>query len=487
MVVRDPFVHAGPIQPGVQQSEYRSYEDVRREVVGDPANGKLGMQDDCWTGIAPDLFGSSGSYLRDVGGDIYLDFCGFFGTAPLAFDHPALRSEAFKEQLFHAAMYRISLSDFWPVDMAEFVKAFRRVAGRDYLSWFFVVEGGGLAIENALKSAFDWKVRKNIAKGLIKGDATEEKRPLGTRVISFESAFHGRTGYTMSMTHTADPKKYKYFPKFDWFRVEPPVEEFDNSGQVNNAEQVKRDQARAIAEIKEILQKHPNDVGAILIEPMQAEGGDRHVAASFFIELRRLCDENDIILIYDEVQVGFGSSGRMWMHEYFGEKARPDVIAFAKKAQVAGIMASYKRFAEVEVNVFGTMPDAGSRLNSTWGGNPADMVRCTAILKAIEKERLLDNAMARGGEILDGLRGLCRQYPELICNPRGRGVLLAFDLKNPTQRPALHDEAMWKDEKLLSLTCGTKSIRFRPHLDTTRTEAQEAIEKLGRALSRIRS
>jgi len=479
---------------GKRRSGYADFAQVHAEVTGKiggkrgPADGLLGLQDDCWTRIAPDLARSRGSYLAALGEEApYLDCCGFFGTGPLAFDHPSLTGDEYRERLYQAARYRISLSDFWPEEMAHFVRAFREVVGEPYyLPWLFLVEGGALACENALKAAFDWKVRTNIRKGLIHGDVSEERRPLGTRVISFERAFHGRSGYTLSLTHTRS-EKYKFFPKFDWFRIDPPFERYDNEHNVINAEEVRGQQERAITGIKRILRQYPDDVAAIIVEPMQAEGGDRYLPVSFFHELRALCDENDMILIYDEIQVGFGSAGRMWMHEYFGEKARPDIVTFAKKGQLAGILASYERFQTVD-SVFGSASESLSRINSTWGGNPADVVRSTAILQAIHNQRidgrtLLEHVRYAGDELLHRLQDLCRRYPTLIENPRGCGLLAAFDVRDPAWRGPLWEE-IWK-ERLLSLVCGTQGIRFRPHLDMTIEEVEDATARLDRALQRF--
>ena len=294
-----------------------SKDEIHKLIVGDPKRGVAGLQDDWWTRIAPDLLGSHGSYLRDVSGEEYLDLAGFFATAPVRFDHPRLRSEEFKEELWRAGFVRPSLSDFWTEELALFVKTFREIAVPSYMHHLFFIEGGALAVENALKAAFDWKVRRNMAKGVLKCDPVEERRPLGTRVISFENAFHGRSGYTLTLTHTADPRKYKYFPKFDWFRVTPPYLKFDPEG---NAEIV-GDIDKSLADIKDILDCYGDDIAAIVIEPIQAEGGDFHIPTEFFKDLRKLADQYEVLLIYDEVQAGMGTTGKMWAHQHFGPEA----------------------------------------------------------------------------------------------------------------------------------------------------------------------
>ena len=348
---------------------------------------------------------------------------------------------------------------------------------------FFFIDGGSLAVENALKAAFDWKVRLNLKKGKINSDPQEELRPLGTKVLHFDRAFHGRSGYTLSLTHTHDPNKYKYFPKFDWFRLSPPVLRFDVSGQISNEEEVKQQPENAVTNIQKILTESADDIAAILIEPIQCEGGDRYIPVEFFIQLRQLADEHDIILIYDEVQTGFGTTGKMWGHEHFGDNARPDIISFAKKSQIGGIMANYEKFSKTEVNVFGNSDACKSRINSTWGGNPVDMIRCTQFMKIIQEDNLIENARKIGDYMLESVQELCREFNTLIENPRGKGVLLGFDAKNPQKQSEIW--SAFRDEQLLCLTCGSQTLRFRPHLDLTIEEVDDGMIKMKQALRKL--
>jgi len=461
--------------------------DIKERVFGaiaaDPRAGRSGLQNDWWTGIIPDVTKSHGSYLYDAAsGREYLDFKAFFSTSPIAYDHPKLWDKASMKRLAVAAVHKPSLSDVWTEFMADFVDAFRRVAVPDFMGHMFFVSGGGLAVENALKAAFDWKVRLNMHKGIIKSDPVEEKRPLGTRVIGLESCFHGRTGYTMSLTHTADPRKYKYFPKLDWFRITNPVLRFPVTEEV--LEEVKRKEEKALDEIKAILKEHPNDIAAILAEPVQAEGGDNHFRAEFFQALRQIAEENDILLIYDEVQTGLGTTGKMWGFEHFGDAGKPDLLAFGKKTQVCGILASHEKMGRVENNVFSNNSEGKSRLNSTWGGNQVDMVRATLILEAIEEGKLVENAARVGGILLDGLRGLSETFPGLMSNVRGKGCMLAFDAPSPEMQGKIWQA--FKDNGLLSLTCGKMSVRFRPHLDVAEEEVKTSLDIMTRALNTLK-
>lgn len=459
-------------------------DQIRTTIIGNPSKGIAGMQDDWWTSIAPDLWNSHNSYLRDLNGNEYLDFSGFFSTSVVRFDHPKIRDKNFLDQLARAAIYRPSLADFWTQDMAEFVDTFRRVAVPEYMQHLFFIDGGSLAVENAMKAAFDWKVRLNMRKGLIKNDPVEEKQPLGSKILMFERAFHGRSGYTLSMTHTIDPRKYKYFPKFDWFRVNPPVYFFDNNGNITNSTEVIEQQKNAINEIKSILKQHADDIAAFIIEPIQCEGGDRHIPIEFFKELRTLTEENDILLIYDEVQTGLGTTGAMWGHQHFGEDARPDILAFSKKAQVGGVMANYEKMSVIKENSFNNEFESKSRLNSTWGGNPVDMVRCKVLCEIMDEEDLLSNVKELGQYLLGQVQQLCQEFSDIIENPRGRGFLFAFDAKTPELKGKIWQA--FYDENFLGLTCGSKTLRFRPHLDLTRDEADEAVKRIRAGLGKVK-
>ena len=319
---------------------------------------------------------SHGSYMHDSkSGKEYLDFFSFFASMPLGFNHPKISNDDFVKEIGEVALHKISNSDFYTTTMAEFVKTMAEVAMPKEMKKMFFVSGGGLAVENALKTAFDWKVRKNFAKGI-----KEEK---GSKIIHYKQAFHGRTGYTLSLTNTADPRKYMYFPLFDWPRVENPKAIFPLEGE--NLEKTIEAEKRSIAQIVEACEKYGDDIAGLIIEPIQGEGGDNHFRKEYMEELRRLADKYEFLLIYDEGQSGGGITGKMWAYEHYG--VTPDIICFGKKFQICGIMVN-DRVREVEKNCF----DESSRINSTWGGNIVDMKRITRYLEIISDENLVENA-----------------------------------------------------------------------------------------------
>ena len=413
-----------------------------------------------------DLKMSHGSWLVDArDGKPYLDLFSMFASMPVGYNHPTLLEN--RERIAAAALNKITNSDIYSTQMAEFVDTVGRIAQPDYLPYSFYVEGGALGVENALKTAFDWKVRKNLAAG--KGEK-------GSKIIHFTECFHGRTGYTMSLTDSPDPRKTLYFPQFDWPRIANPKLHFPITDE--SMEQVLKAEETAISQIKSAVAENPDEIAALIIEPIQGEGGDNHFRGEFFQELRALADEYEFMFIYDEVQTGVGITGKMWAHQLFNPSTRPDIISFGKKMQICGIFAG-KRIDEVENNVF----HESSRLNSTWGGNLVDMVRISLYLEIIAAEDLVNQAATNGDYLLAKLHDIQTDFDGVVHNVRGRGLFAAFDLLDGSTRDTLADLII--AEGAMILGSGKKSIRFRPHLNITREEIDLADEIIRRALARL--
>ncbi len=431
----------------------RVEETVKRHLIGD------GFP------IVFDLERSHGSWIVDArNGDEYLDLYTFFASLPLGFRHPVFDVHENRERLASVAELKPANSDAHTCELAHFVRTFSEHALPADFRHLFFVEGGALAVENALKAAFDWKVHKNLAAG---------RGEIGGKILHFREAFHGRSGYTMSLTNT-DPVKIAHFPKFDWPRIGNPALRFP----IDDAEldRVAAAEREAVAEAEAAFAAHRHDIAGIIIEPIQGEGGDNHFRREFFLELRRLADENDALLIFDEVQTGFGGTGRMWAWEHFD--VAPDLLSFGKKAQVCGVMAG-PRLDEVEENVF----RKSSRINSTWGGGLVDMVRCELILETMAHDDLVGNAARVGEHLLTGLHDVSGDHPDFVSNVRGRGLMCAFDCLGGAERDALLTRLL--DEKVLGLACGERSLRFRPALTFSIDEADETVRRLRRAVERL--
>jgi len=412
-----------------------------------------------------DLKKSHGCQIYDSRKEKYLlDGFSFFASAPLGFNHPALNNPEFIKKIGELAVNKPTNSDIYTTEMAEFIDTFGRYAMPDYFKHLFFISGGALAIENGLKTAFDWKIRKNFERGKTK--------ELGNQVIHFKEAFHGRSGYTLSLTNTFNLNKIKYFPKFDWPRITNPKITFPlNPENLKNVEELEK---KAVFEIDSAVKNNPDDIAALIIEPIQGEGGDNHFRKEFFHELRRLCDEYEMMFIVDEIQSGVGLTGRMWAYENYDFK--PDIVAFGKKTQVCGIMVN-DRVDEIKDNVF----NVSSRLNSTWGGNLVDMVRAQKYFEVIREENLIKNAEVQGKRLLGGLVELSEKYPEKVSNARGLGLMCAFDCKSDAKRDELKNKIYSND--LVVIGCGEKTIRFRPPLVIKSEEIDEILSILDKSLS----
>jgi L-lysine 6-transaminase len=418
-------------------------------------------------GLVFDQSRSRGSHFCDaVSGRTMLDMYGFFGSLPLGFNHPYFDRPEVRADLLQASLTKVSNSDVYTAQYARFVRTFERLVGIPQLDRLFLIDGGALAVENALKAAMDWKVRKNIAAG---------RGEFGTEVLHLRLSFHGRSGYTMSLTNT-DPNKTMYFAQFDWPRVGSPAIDFSLPPD-RRMEKAAADEKAAEAEILAAVAARPHRICAIILEPIQCEGGDRHFRKEWFQTLRRICDQNDLMLIFDEVQCGMCTTGRNWCCQHFD--VLPDMIAFGKKAAVCGVMAASKRLDEVPENVF----RKPGRINSTWGSNLTDMVRSIHCMTVIEQENLVENARLMGERFLGQLQKIAAEEP-LITAPRGRGLLLAFDLPDTATR-----DRLWKscyEVGLMINRCGGKSIRLRPVLDVKPAAIDEAMSLLREAVGRIK-
>ena len=412
--------------------------------------------------IVIDLERSHGAVMVDaLEGKEYIDCYTFFATLPIGHNHPGLEAPEFRETLLRAALENPANSDVYSREFASFVRTFREIAVPDEFRYMFFVAGGSLAVENAMKAAFDWKAQKNRANGIDGG---------GDRILHFREAFHGRSGYTLSVTNT-DPTKTDLFPKFDWPRVSNPKLRFPI-----DEEAVSEAEIAALREIEQAFDEDPHGIAAILIEPIQGEGGDNHFRPEFLQGLRRIADARDALLIFDEVQTGLGATGEMWAFQALG--VTPDLVAFGKKTQVCGVMST-RRIDEVEQNVF----HVSSRINSTWGGNLVDMIRCARYLEIIRDENLVANAARVGEYFRQRLVELEEEFVGIVDNARGRGMFLAFDLPDGAMRNDLRTRC-W-DTGLATLTCGSRSLRFRPALVFSEADVDRSLVILRAALREV--
>lgn len=404
-----------------------------------------------------DLDNSRGNFIVDkTTGRQYLDAFSFIASNPIGHNHPKMHDTEFTQKLLRAARVNPSNSDILTEEFVQFVETFFQIAVPNYFRDSFFIAGGTLAVENALKTAFDWKYRKMLERG-------KKINYNDLKVVHFKNAFHGRSGYSLTITNTADPRKYDLFPKFaNWPRLEAPaVHEL-----ISEQEQAKLD-ADFLNQASDQLEKLGHSLAAIIIEPIQGEGGDNHFTKQFHQGLRRLANEREMLLIHDEVQTGVGLTGKMWAHQHYD--VEPDIISFGKKMQVCGILSG-DRVREVKDNVF----EEKSRINSTWGSNLVDMVRAEQYLKIIRDENLVENARVVGEEMLTKLKEMGLE------NVRGKGLMCAFDMPTSKDRDATIKQCY--NNGLFVLGCGTKSVRVRPSLTFSKDELKIFLDILGKSL-----
>jgi L-lysine 6-transaminase len=412
-----------------------------------------------------DPLASQGSWIVDArSGERYLDLYSFFASAPLGLNAPGIVDDPqFMALLAQVAVNKPANPDIYTTHYAEFVETFARVLGDPALPRLFFVEGGALAVENALKTAFDWKSRRNEAAG--------RSPELGTKVLHLRRAFHGRSGYTLSLTNT-EPNKTDRFPKFDWPRIDVPAVRFPLEHHLAEVEEAEQ---RTLGQARRAFEDHPHDIACFIAEPIQGEGGDNHMRPEFLQAMQALCHEYDALFVLDEVQTGVGITGTAWAYQQLG--LEPDVVAFAKKVQLGGIMAG-RRVDQVPDNVF----RVSGRINSTWGGGLVDMVRARRILEIIESDDLVAHAAAVGSWFLAELRDLEVRHAPVADNSRGRGLMSAIDLPDGGVR----DEVVRRlrtEEQVIALPCGERTVRFRPALTVTQDELAIALRALDRVLA----
>ena len=441
--------------------------------------------------IAFDPAMGTGCYLATVDHDErdepwrFLDMGAQIATRAFGESDPEL-TEAIRAAL-PAIVNRYAHSEYQTVMSLRFKAALDRVAPRG-TPRHFVVNTGAEAVENAIKAAL-----------LIRARTAGVKN--GGVIVSFEGAFHGRTLGALAVTHR---KKARLgFPTFDWPQAIFPTEDLHSPTATQRREERSLRQlwhilqgaretfAEALANIDAFLNsprdlsqfiaaererigveflRRAHQVAAVIVEPIQGEGGVRTASARFFKRLRLLTAIHDVPLIFDEVQTGFGATGKMWAHEHFELPLAPDVVTWAKKAQNGVLFVSEALAAFFQEE---------KKFNTTWEGDPVGMLRVMSTMDRLDLNQVLHtSAMARAA-----LEGLQARFPELIQQVRGLGVMLAFDVARSDWRDVLRDRAFRRG--LILLPAGERALRFYPRYDTPESTIREAVEILAAAVDDI--
>lgn len=380
--------------------------------------------------------------LRDVEGNSWIDFAGGIAVLNTGHRHPRI-VKAIAEQLekFTHTAFQVTPYESY-VGLAERINSVVPIAGKAKTAFFST---GAEAVENAVKVARAATRRHGI--------------------ITFGNAFHGRTFMTMAMTGKVAPYKRDFgpMPASVWHARYP------NSVTGISVED-------AMASLQDIFTQDiaPQDVAAIVLEPVQGEGGFHIAPAEFLVRLRQLADQHGILLIADEVQTGFGRTGKLFAMDHYTVK--PDLITMAKSLAGGMPLSAVSGRAGIM-----DAPGPGG-LGGTYAGNPLAIAAAHAVLDIITEEQLCDRSVKLGAQLVEFLNE-ARRHCSAITDIRALGSMVAVEFAEAQTAQAIQQQAM--AQGLLLLTCGPQGnvIRFLYPLTIPDAQFSQALEILSHVLS----
>ncbi|GAA5899346.1 hypothetical protein JCM8208_001622 [Rhodotorula glutinis] len=421
--------------------------------------------------LVADYAKSKGNYLVDVDGNQHLDVFAQIASIAIGYNHPTLIELAKTDEFAIASMNRPALGSFPGADWAETIqKGLLTVAPKGVPHLFTQMDGSG-ANEGALKAAFmayrallTLRPPPSTQMASCMNNASPGSPELVA--MSFKSGFHGRLFGSLSLTRSKAIHKLD-IPAFDWPAVswpsiKYPLDEYASE----NAEA----EARTIARVEETIvewAKKGKKVAALIVEPVQAEGGDNHASPSFFKALRTVTREHGVYLIVDEVQTGVGATGSFWAHEKWQLDHPPDFVTFSKKMQAAGYYHAES-----------TRPSLPYRNYNTWMGSPAIAMQAREIISFVKSHGLVQHTAVVGDELFSHLGALARRFPGMINNLRGKdhGTFIAWDAESPQARDKF--VAAMRHEGVVMGGCGERAIRLRPMLIFGDKQMEVLLEKM---------